>query len=204
MEKINEDNEDFDKIKIFSSDDDKLKILGELLSNKSSRDIIKLLIDKEMYINEIAKKLDLQRSLVIHHLQKMEAIGLLEITNKKIARKGDEHRFFKIPSGMLIFPKQSEEEVNNGVLKRIFKEGIKFTVVGIAAISTWFGAISMVNKIQVKRGSSNIDPNEDVIDLIDFVNTVEFFSIPIITTLIVIGCGLFLILYSKKEKRSEA
>ena len=51
MEKIKEDNENFDKIKIFSSEDEKLKLLGELLSNKSSRDIIKLLIDKEMYTN---------------------------------------------------------------------------------------------------------------------------------------------------------
>jgi len=51
VEKIKEDNENFDKIKIFSSEDEKLKLLGELLSNKSSRDIIKLLIDKEMYTN---------------------------------------------------------------------------------------------------------------------------------------------------------
>ena len=51
MEKIKEDNENFDKIKIFSSEDEKLKLLGELLSNKSSLDIIKLLIDKEMYTN---------------------------------------------------------------------------------------------------------------------------------------------------------
>lgn len=137
MEKINEDDENFDKIKIFSSDDDKLKILGELLSNKSSRDIIKLLIGKEMYINEIAKKLDLKVSLVIHHLQKMEVIGLLEITKKKIAREGETHRFFKIPSGMLIFPKQSEEEVNNGVLKKIFKRGIKFAIIGFVAVFSW-------------------------------------------------------------------
>ncbi|WP_067958259.1 winged helix-turn-helix domain-containing protein [Nitrosopumilus sp. Nsub] len=126
------------KIKVFSSDDDKLKILGELLSNKSSRDIIKLLIDKEMYTNEIAKKLELRVSLVIHHLQKMESIGLVEITNKKITEKGEEHRFFRIPNGMLIAPNESYEIKENGFLKKIFRDGIKFAVIGISAfIASW-------------------------------------------------------------------
>jgi len=137
VEKIKEDNENFDKIKIFSSEDEKLKLLGELLSNKSSRDIIKLLIDKEMYTNEIVKKLDLKVSLVIHHLQKMESIGLLEITNKKIARNGEEHRFFRIPTGMLIVPNKSEEDTNNGFLKKIFKKGVKFAVIGGVSLFVW-------------------------------------------------------------------
>jgi len=61
MEKSNDDNDrNLDKIKVFSSEDENLKVLGELLSNKSSRGIIKLLLDKEMYTNEIAKKIRTQ------------------------------------------------------------------------------------------------------------------------------------------------
>ena len=71
------------KIKMFGSDDD-LKSLGELLSNETSRTIIKNLMEYEMYTNEIATKLDMRVSLVIHHLKKMEALGLLEISDKKI------------------------------------------------------------------------------------------------------------------------
>lgn len=67
---MGENDEDFDRIKVFFSKDDKLKILGELLSCKSSRDIIKLLIAEECYTNEIVKKLDLRSGLVIHHLKK--------------------------------------------------------------------------------------------------------------------------------------
>lgn len=188
MEKINEDNEDFDKIKIFSSDDDKLKILGELLSNKSSRDIIKLLIGKEMYINEIAKKLELKVSLVIHHLQKMEAIGLLEITNKNIARKGDMHRFFKIPSGMLIFPKQSEEEVNNGVLKKFFKEGIKYSFL----ISIGIFSLSLIKKYE--KFTSQFQFSEDIplwIKYLDLETSV------IVSVLVALG----IILIIKKRKK---
>ena len=85
-----DDLDDFATVKIFSSEDEKLKMLGELLSNKSSRDIVKLLAYEEMYINEISKKLDMRSSLVIHHLKKLRALGLLQITNKKIVRKGND------------------------------------------------------------------------------------------------------------------
>jgi hypothetical protein len=154
VEKIKEDNENFDKIKIFSSEDEKLKILGELLSNKSSRDIIKLLIDKEMYTNEIVKKLELKVSLVIHHLQKMESIGLFEITNKKIARNGEDHRFFRIPTGMLILPNESKEIEKNEFLKKIFKNSIKFVSIGIASFITWsyLKLIESTTKVQLQGG----------------------------------------------------
>ena len=74
---------------------------------------------------------------MIHHLQKMKSIGLLEITNKKIARNGEEHRFFRIPTGMLIVPNKSEEDTNNGFLKKIFKKGVKFAVIGGVALFVW-------------------------------------------------------------------
>ena len=141
MKEIKKDNKNFDKIKIFYSEDEKLKMLGELLSNKSSRDILKLLIHKEMYTNEIAKKLELRVNLVIHHLQKMESIGLLEITNKKIIKKGEEHRFFRIPYGMLIVPNGSKEMLGNGFFKKFFKNGAKFMAIGIIGGVVWLSDI---------------------------------------------------------------
>jgi len=194
VEKIKEDNENFDKIKIFSSEDEKLKLLGELLSNKSSRDIIKLLIDKEMYTNEIVKKLDLKVSLVIHHLQKMESIGLLEITNKKIARNGEEHRFFRIPTGMLIVPNKSEEDTNSGFLKKIFKKGVKFAVIGGIALFVWINTTLHKN--------SQVDDSEFIIgDILDipFYQESSFFPLLII----IIGLIVDRIISYKKNKKSH-
>ena len=193
MEKNIDHDEDFHKIKVFSSEDEKLKILGELLSNKSSRDIIRLLIDREMYVNEIAKKLELKVSLVVHHLQKMEAIGLLEITNKKITQKGEEHRFFRIPSGMLIFPKQSEEEVNNVVLKKIFKDGMKFAAIGIAIISSFIGVLT----VKTKEFISNLDELDQVVSNITETESAINFE-PYFYGLIVLSCCVFLYLLNKK------
>lgn len=147
MEKIEiEDDENFDKIKVFSSEDEKLKLLGELLSNKSSRDIIKLLMNKEHYTNEIAKKLDLRPNLVIHHLKKLESLGLLETTKKRIVKKGNEHRYFRINLNLFITSNNTKDEIEKkgGIFQKIFKDGVKFVAIGLASFFLWtfmeFGA----------------------------------------------------------------
>ena len=133
----NKDN----KIKIFGSDDD-LKALGELLSNETSRKIISSLMKKEMYTNELATTLDMRVSLIIHHLKKMEELGLLEITNKKIIRKGQEHRFFRMSSDIFITLNNTKEEINKKeLLKRIFRDGIKFASIGISGMFIWMSDI---------------------------------------------------------------
>ena len=209
MEENIEGNENFDRIKVFSSEDEKLKILGELLSNKSSRDIIKLLIDKEMYTNEIAKKLELKISLVIHHLQKMESIGLVEVSNRRIIHKGEEHRFFKIPPGMLIVPNESEDIKKNGFLKKVFKQGIKFAAIGFAAIISFITTMpkkkqTIESYIIDNEPSDFSDASEITIEKINAVInsdiTYSDHMTQITTLIIVIGLGLFLIWYSKKNK----
>lgn len=123
-----------DQIKVFDSNDKPLKILGELLSNETSRKIIKCLIEKEMYTNEISTKLNIRVSLVIFHLRKLEELGLLEITHKQIVRKGNEHRYFRMVPSLLILPNESKDELEKkSILKRIFNTKIKFGIIGMIA-----------------------------------------------------------------------
>lgn len=191
MENNNEnDSKNFDKIKVFSSDDEKLKILGELLSNKSSRDIIKLLIDKEMYTNEIAKKIELRVSLVIHHLQKMEAIGLLEINNKKIVRKGEEHRFFRISQGMLIVPNESKEVINEGFFRGVFHSSVKFMVIGIASI------FSGVFSSFISFPKQGYDPSYPI----PLIPEVSYFPLTVSLTVIIFGLIIERIFRIKRKK----
>lgn len=187
MEENQDDGENFDKIKVFSSDDEKLKMFGELLSNKSSRDIIRLLIEKEMYTNEIAKKLDLRPNLVIHHLKKLEELGMLGTTNKRIVKQGNEHKYFKINSNLFLSLNHTKEELEKkGILKKFFREGLKISVVSITAISSWF--VGTKNKIieQTDSIATEWGPQEH--------NFETIFFIPII---IAVSCS-FLFWFRKK------
>lgn len=130
------------KIKVFDSTDENLKKLGELLSNDTSRKIMKALIDNEMYTNEIALKLDIRVSLVIHHLKKLESLGLVVVTEKQLIRKGKDHRFFRMISNLYITPSITNKELEEkGVLKKLFAEGVKFTSVISAGLLSYFSTL---------------------------------------------------------------
>lgn len=89
------------KKKIFSAEKD-LKILGDLLHNKTSMRIIKHLITHEMYPNQIANTLNIQRNLVTYHLKQMQKLKLVDITKKTLKKKGKEHNFYKIKHRVVI------------------------------------------------------------------------------------------------------
>jgi len=182
-------SDDNNKIKIFGSDDN-LKALGELLSNDTSRKIISSLMQNEMYTNEISTKLDMRVSLVIHHLKKMEELGLLNITNKKIIKKGQEHRFFKMNSDIFITLNNTKIEVKEkGILARIFREGIKFASIGIIAGSVWMFDIVNVGK------TKKVYP-------VPFGESLHQDPIVLALIIVIIGLSILLIFnYKKKKKR---
>jgi predicted transcriptional regulator len=68
-----------DKIEIMSTDDQRIKAIGELLSSDSSRTILKLLFNEQMTANQIAQKTEISLPLVIYHLKKMQEVGLVKI-----------------------------------------------------------------------------------------------------------------------------
>lgn len=203
MEDSKEGEKDFDKIKVFSSDDEKLKMLGELLSNKSSRDIIRLLSEKEMYTNEIADNLKLRPNLVIHHLKKLEDLKLLEINYKKILKKGKDHRYFRMTPHLFISTNQDKDRDNKkGIKYRFFKEGVKFAVITIAVITSLF--TSTLTKVKTE-----IEPKLDgTFGLSDITNkTTEiikndtdtlFFNFLFIPIIII--SSLFLIWFSNRYR----
>lgn len=184
-------------IKIFDKNDKSLKMIGELLSNDSSRQIIRCLIEKEMYTNEIAKKLQLRVSLVIHHLKKLEELELLEITEKQIVKNGNKHKFYRMVPNLGISPNHSEEELKeNGFFKKIFNSGVKISVVAFGCLTSWFSGLNRTIPIneQVPR------PQDEELVVIPWSGPIptsdNFFLIPII----IIGCSLFMIWFTRKRK----
>jgi DNA-binding transcriptional ArsR family regulator len=200
VEKINEDAEDLDKIKVFSSEDEKLKLLGELLSSKSSRDIIKLLSKKQMYTNEIATKLDMRVSLVIHHLKKMEELGLLKVTHKQIVKKGNNHRYFKMVPNLFVTPGETKKESEEkGILKKIFKESVKLSAVFLTAIMGFEFFKQKPPVVNDNVTDVTIDFGNNTVNIIPVeISTNTDIIWPVMISVIVISATLILI---KKRKR---
>jgi len=188
-----------DKIKVFACDDASLKTLGELLSNDTSRKIIKVLMEQEMYTNEIATKLDMRVSLVIHHLKKLEDIGLLTISHKKIVRKGNQHRYFKINERFFIALDLTKEEIEEtGLVERIFKSGVKICSVALVGGLAWLSSTQITSSLDATE-NMKVTPHIDIwipLQVMDLLG--EHFLISTSVTALVMLAFSIIIFYKRK------
>ena len=165
-----------DKIKLFTFNDESLKILGELLSNETSRKIINSLIENEMYTNELSVKLDIPISLVAHHLRKLEQVNLVEVTEKPLVKKGIKHKHFRMIPNLFVGSSPSENIQESESLKRIFKKTVKFAGIGIASFFVW--ATSLIeNKIDAEPIEPQFYEKSDFILLLIIFGLLILFTI---------------------------
>jgi len=178
--------EDNTNIRVFGNDDESLRILGQILSNETSRKIIQLLTQEEMYTNQISKRLGIQMNTIIFHLKKLVEVGLVTVTHKQIIKKGVDHKYYKMIPNIFVTSTQPKKEVHaNGFLKKFFKEGIKFAAIGFLSIITW--------KYFVTLHIPEINNNYNLVE-----STSENLTIPIIIFSII---GVLIYLYLKKRKK---
>lgn len=132
---VNYDNQN---VQVFPTDDDRLKILGEIFSNESSRKILTLLIKKELTIMDISKESGISANLIIHHLKKMINSDIVTITKETINSRGRPLRFYRAKSAIVIVSKSAVNRAKTSKSLRKTLENItRFSVVGIAGIFTW-------------------------------------------------------------------
>ncbi|MDE1764762.1 MAG: winged helix-turn-helix transcriptional regulator [Thaumarchaeota archaeon] len=129
-----------EKIEILSTDDDRIKAVGEILSNDSSRKILKILLDDTMTANQIAQKAAISLPLTIYHLKKMQDIGILSVTaTENDSKYYTSSKFaFVITSARVSEKARSSKSLFNS-LKRIYK----FAAIGFSGLVSWLVLQSM-------------------------------------------------------------
>lgn len=130
-----ENDDDYDNIKIMSTHDEKVKLVGEILSNDSSRKILNLLNDSnEMTINEIAQNTGLSLSLVTHHIKRMQSAQVIKVSRIGRSVKGHKMNYYSATNqSFLIVP--SKEPVNS--IRSSLKKFSKFFAIGMAGFVSW-------------------------------------------------------------------
>jgi DNA-binding transcriptional ArsR family regulator len=131
-----------DKIEILSTDDQRIKTVGELLSSDSSRTILKLLFNDQMTANQIAQKTEISLPLVIYHLKKMQEAGIVKVAQTAKNTKSHDMKYYTVdkfaivilPSGLTEKAKSSKSLLNS--FNRIYR----FATIGGAAIAAWFSS----------------------------------------------------------------
>jgi DNA-binding transcriptional ArsR family regulator len=131
-----------DKIDILSTEDEKLKAVGEILSSNSSRQILRLLFNSSLSANQISQKTDMSLPLVIHHLKKMQAAGILKITNVGKNTKSHDVKFYTIDKvAIVILPSEMQQPAKKSKsLFNSFNRIHRLATLGGAAIAAWFSS----------------------------------------------------------------
>lgn len=147
MSQEDNSNEMTEKIEIFSTDDEKIKSFGELLTNDSSRSILQLLFKEEMTANQIAQKTGVSLQLVKYHINKMQDMGIIKVSKVEKNIKAQDMKYYTATKfAIVILPKTvSEKARESKSLIRSFKILYKFAGVGIATVSAFFATHSVQN-----------------------------------------------------------
>ena len=141
----NETSKTVDAVNIFSLDDEKMKILAKVISNKSSISILNLLFDEEMTANEIAQKTNMSLQLVKHYLEKMQQIELVCVSKIEKNSKARDMNYYKASKlAIVITPsKITEKTKNSKLLLRSFNSISKVFGMGIISAITAMSLVVM-------------------------------------------------------------
>lgn len=131
-----------DKIDILSTEDDKLKSIGEILSSDSSRQILKLLFNSSLSANQISQKTELSLPLVIHHLKKMQSAGIVKITNVGKNTKSHDVKFYTVDKvAIVILPSEMKQPATKSKsLFNSFNRIHRLATLGGVSLAAWFSS----------------------------------------------------------------
>ena len=131
-----------DKVEILSTEDEKLKAIGEILSSEPSRKILKLLFNQVLTANQISQKIEISLPLVIYHLKKMQESGVIKITKIGQNTKSHNMKFYTVdkfaivilPSEMSTSAKKSKSLFNS------FTRIHRMATLSVVSIAAWFSS----------------------------------------------------------------
>ncbi len=131
-----------DRVEILSTEDQKIKAIGEILSSDSSREILKLLFNDSLTANQISLKTTISLPLVIYHLKKMQESGVVKITSIGKNTKSHDMKFYTVDKlAIIILPsKMSEPAKKSKSLFNSFTRIHRLATLGGVSIAAWFSS----------------------------------------------------------------
>jgi len=149
-----------DRVEILSTEDQKIKAVGEILSSDSSREILKILFNDAMSANQIAQKTNISLPLVIYHLKKMQDSGVIKVANVEKNTKSRDMKFYTVDKlAIIILPsKMSEPAKNSKSLFNSFTRIHRLATLGGLSLAAWFSSQIIQKGITPQNGIESSEP----------------------------------------------
>lgn len=134
-EKLKDKPELNNLLKIYSTNEEHLRYLGQILTSPKSRQIYTILTKQQLTAKEIGHLLEKNDNPrlpnIIFHLDKMTKIGIINIELKYHPSNGHHLKYYKAIPIILVLPEEKYEKVLNSntlfnYLKNVFKSSLSF------------------------------------------------------------------------------
>lgn len=127
-------------IEILSTDDERLSIMGEELSNETGRNILKNIFEGKTTVSSISSNLGISIQLVSWHIERLSKIGLIRISSTGLSKKNKKVNHYEpeklaiviVPSSITASPEYSN--VLKSSLKKIYGKLAVFTSFMVGSI----------------------------------------------------------------------
>ncbi|KAF6243925.1 ArsR family transcriptional regulator [Nitrosopumilus sp. b1] len=131
-----------DKVEILTTEDEKIKAIGEILSSDPSRQILKLLFNDSLTANQLSQKTGSSLPLTIYHLKKMQEAGVVKITNVGKNTKSHDMKFYTIDKlAIVILPTEMKDPAKKSKsLFNSFNRIHRLATLGAACVAAWFSS----------------------------------------------------------------
>lgn len=163
-----EDNSDFlvkaqEHIEVISTEDERIKIIGEELANDTGRAIFGKISQGVSSTNDLAKSLNISLPLVNWHINRLLGVGLIKVEKIELSSKNKQMKYYgPVKTAFVIVPpaNSTENNVSKSKKEAIFLQ-LRHYLASIAAFVVVGPAIYLVEKSQVVN--QEVPPAQDMV-----------------------------------------
>jgi len=165
-----------DSIEILTTDDERLKTIGEELANETGRAILTKLFEGTTNISKIATELNVSIALVSWHIQRLEKAKMVRVSNVEFSSK-NKKVYHYIPSkfAFIIIPKQITKP---NFESKIVKASLKKLYDGLLSLGVFAGSSALIYFVQ-----KLLNPIRVIVTDPDQINSINMNSEILITVL---------------------
>lgn len=158
-----DDNADFlvkaqEHIEVISTEDERIKIIGEELANDTGRAIFGKISQGMASTNDLAKALDVSLPLVNWHITRLLGVGLIKIEKIELSSKNKQMKFYgPVKTAFVIVPpgNTSVNSISKSKKDAIFLQ-LRHYLASIAAFVVTGSTIYLLERNQITDQAENI------------------------------------------------
>lgn len=121
------------RIEILSIRDERLKTLGEALSNDTSRAILGCIMEGNTTAAQIASALNLSLPLVVYHLERLLKTNIIKIADVELNSKGRDRKIYGAKKIAIFIQLKPDDPNLTQRLQKLFVVSVTVTAIGVAA-----------------------------------------------------------------------